>query len=140
MQSAYVIFGIHKEVNIQMIKEILLVGFGGGVGSILRYLSTVCTTRIFHVAFPVGTFFVNMAGCFLLGLFVGLIEHQQVLHINHRFLFITGFCGGFTTFSAFSAESLRMFESGNILQGILYVASSIILGLLAVWLGIRLLS
>jgi len=122
-----------------MIKEVLLVGLGGGVGSMLRYLSTVCATRMFHVAFPIGTFFVNIAGCFILGLFVGLIEHQQVLHINHRFLFITGFCGGFTTFSAFSAESLRMFETGNILQGVLYITGSIIMGLLAVWLGVLLL-
>lgn len=121
-----------------MIKEVLLVGLGGGVGSILRYLSTVCATRMFPIAFPIGTFFVNIIGCFLLGMFVGLIEHQQVLHVHHRFLFITGFCGGFTTFSAFSAESLRMFETGDVLHGILYIAGSILIGLLAVWLGISL--
>lgn len=122
-----------------MIKEVLLVGLGGGAGSMLRYLSVVCAMRMFHTVFPIGTFFVNIIGCFILGLFVGLIEHQQILSINHRFLFITGFCGGFTTFSAFSAESLIMFETGNIVQGILYIVGSVLVGLLAVWLGVSLL-
>ena len=116
-----------------------MAGLGGGVGSILRYFSTVYSNKLFHTAFPVGTFFVNMVGCFLIGLLIGLIEHQQVLNVNHRFLFVTGFCGGFTTFSAFSAESLAMIESGNILSGVLYITASILFGLFAVWLGIILL-
>ncbi|MDR2680074.1 MAG: fluoride efflux transporter CrcB, partial [Tannerella sp.] len=96
-----------------MIKEMLLVGLGGGAGSILRYLSSVCSGKIFHVNFPAGTFFVNILGCFIIGLLIGLIEHRQMLNVNYRLLFMTGFCGGFTTFSAFSAESLKLFESGN---------------------------
>jgi CrcB protein len=122
-----------------MIKEILLVGLGGGVGSILRYLGTVYSNKLFHTFFPVGTFFVNILGCFLIGLLIGLIEHQQVLSVNHRLLLVTGFCGGFTTFSAFSAESLALFESGNIIGGGLYITVSVSVGLLAVWLGVLLL-
>jgi CrcB protein len=122
-----------------MIKEILLVGLGGGVGSILRYLGSVYSSRIFHTNFPVGTFFVNILGCFIIGLLISLVEHQQVLNENHRLLFITGFCGGFTTFSAFSSESLRLFESGNSLSGIFYIAVSVFTGISAVWLGIWLL-
>lgn len=118
-----------------MIKEILFVGIGGGVGSILRYVSTMCMTKLFHVTFPIGTFLVNIIGCFIVGLLIGLTEHQQILSLNYRLLLITGFCGGFTTFSAFSAESLQMFESGNVLQGIFYMTGSILIGLLAVWLG-----
>jgi CrcB protein len=122
-----------------MIKEILLVGLGGGIGSILRYVSTVCSDKLFHTAFPVGTFLVNLLGCFLMGLLIGLAEHRQVLEVHHRLLFVTGFCGGFTTFSAFSAESLAMFESGNIIGGGVYVAASVLTGLFAVWLGVLLL-
>lgn len=122
-----------------MIKEILLVGLGGGIGSILRYFSAVYSNKICHAVFPAGTFFVNIFGCFMIGLLIGFIEHRQMLDENYRLLFVTGFCGGFTTFSAFSAESLRLFESGHILLGILYVAASVLIGIAVVWLGIWLL-
>jgi CrcB protein len=121
-----------------MIKEVLLVGLGGGVGSILRYLGAVYSEKMCPAGFPAGTFLVNILGCFAIGLLTGLIG-RQVLDENGRLLFITGFCGGFTTFSAFSAESLRMFESGHVLPGILYVAASVLTGIAAVWLGIWLL-
>jgi CrcB protein len=122
-----------------VIKEILLVGLGGGIGSILRYFSAVYSNKICHAVFPAGTFFVNIFGCFMIGLLIGFIEHRQMLDENYRLLFVTGFCGGFTTFSAFSAESLRLFESGHILLGILYVAASVLIGIAVVWLGIWLL-
>jgi CrcB protein len=119
-----------------MIKEILLVGLGGGVGSILRHLVAVCSGRIFPASFPAGTFLVNILGCFIIGLLIGLGGYRQALSANCRLLLATGFCGGFTTFSTFSAESLRLFESGHTLSGILYVAVSILTGIAAVWLGI----
>jgi CrcB protein len=122
-----------------MIKEILLVGLGGGAGSILRYLSGVYSNKIFPSDFPVGTFFVNILGCFILGLLIGLVEHRQMLNVNHRLLLITGFCGGFTTFSTFSAESLRLFESGHTLLGTVYIAASVLAGIAAVGLGVWLL-
>ncbi|MDR2773179.1 MAG: fluoride efflux transporter CrcB [Tannerella sp.] len=122
-----------------MIKEIMLVGLGGGVGSILRYLSAVCSQKICNTVFPAGTFFVNLLGCLIIGLLIGVIEHRQMLDENCRLLFVTGFCGGFTTFSAFSAESLRLFESGHVLSGILYVTASVLIGTAAVWLGIWML-
>jgi CrcB protein len=122
-----------------MIKEILLVGLGGGVGSVLRYFSAVCSNKICHTVFPAGTFFVNILGCFMIGLLIGFLDHRQILDENYRLLFVTGFCGGFTTFSAFSVESLRLFESGHTLSGILYVMASVLIGIAVVWLGIWLL-
>ncbi|MDR2918360.1 MAG: fluoride efflux transporter CrcB [Tannerella sp.] len=118
-----------------MLKAILLVGLGGGLGSILRYLTTVLSNKLFHISFPLGTFIVNIAGCFIIGLLLGWCESHATVHSHFKFLFITGFCGGFTTFSTFSAESMKLFESGNTLMALLYIGSSVLIGLFAVGCG-----
>jgi CrcB protein len=122
-----------------MIKEILLVGLGGAAGSILRYLGTILTNKWIHTHYPLGTPAVNLIGCFLIGMLLGMAEHQQTLSANGRLLLATGFCGGFTTFSTFSAESLALFENGNIAAAGLYITLSVSTGLLAVWFGVSLL-
>ena len=119
-----------------MLKSILLVGLGGGAGSILRYLAYLLSHRIFGDKFPFGTIIVNIVGCLIVGILIGLLGKLNPADVNMKMLLITGFCGGFTTFSALSAESLAMIESGNILTAILYIAGSVIIGLLAVWLGL----
>lgn len=120
-----------------MIKNLLLVGLGGGIGSMLRYLSSMAAIKALSLHNNAGTFFVNIAGCFIAGLLIGFFESKGVLTHEWRLLFITGFCGGFTTFSAFSAESVHMFQSGNVAQAVIYISASILAGLGAVWLGLN---
>lgn len=122
-----------------MLKTILLVGLGGGAGSIMRYLVSYYMPKLFPVHHVLGTFAANILGCLLVGLLLALFERNHLMDSHLRFLFITGFCGGFTTFSTFSSESLQLFQSGNWLWGVLYILSSILLGLLAVRLGFLLI-
>lgn len=117
-----------------MVKNMLLVGLGGGVGSMLRYLSTHGLYKLIEKPFPIGTLFVNVLGCFLAGVVSGLLlKMGGNEHI--RLLLMVGFCGGFTTFSAFAHESMSMIQNGNYLGLLLYISLSIITGLVAVWLG-----
>lgn len=116
-----------------MVKQIILVGAGGAVGSILRFLTSVYIARVELYSFPVATFVVNMLGCFIIGLFVNLIPEN-----NLRFLLITGFCGGFTTFSTFATENIVLFENNQILLAIVYTILSCLLGFGAVALGMYL--
>lgn len=118
-----------------MLKTILLVGVGGAVGSILRYLTNVWVARNFLHIFPLATLLVNVLGCLLIGLLVGIFDRQQLSSRELQYLFITGFCGGFTTFSAFSLENVVLLENHTTLA-LFYIAASIVLGIGAVWLGL----
>lgn len=119
-----------------MLKAILIVGLGGGIGSILRYLASVVSEKYFHSTFPWATFAVNIVGCLLVGMLWGYFAKQQFDDSAVKLLFITGFCGGFTTFSAFALENVKMVQSGNTAGMLVYVLSSILIGLLAVWTGL----
>jgi CrcB protein len=113
-----------------MIKQILLVGAGGAIGSILRFLTSAAVTRPEPFLFPLGTFTVNTLGCFCIGLFANLIPSS-----NLRFLLITGFCGGFTTFSTFADETLTLINNNQPTLAFIYTLASCATGLCAVWLG-----
>ena len=112
-----------------MIKQILLVGAGGAVGSILRYLTSVFMVKA--DTFPLATFAINIIGCFCIGLVINLIPTSNSM----RFLLITGFCGGFTTFSTFASETLTLANNNQMPMAFLYVLASCVLGIGAVWLG-----
>lgn len=120
---------------VEKIRIILLIGVGGGIGSIGRYLIQVLITRHFASTFPAGTLVVNITGCFIIGLLFGLVNRHAWLTMEWRLFLITGICGGYTTFSSFSYESISLIREGNYLYFISYVLLSVALGLLATFGG-----
>ena len=122
-----------------MIKDLLLVGLGGGVGSMLRFLTSRLSARYISSEWALaGTFIANIIGCFIIGLLAGWLLLNTGKSQQLPLLLVVGFCGGYTTFSAFAYENVQLLQSGHILFSILYILGSIILGLVAVWLGMKL--
>ena len=115
-------------------KQALLVFLGGGLGSMFRYLISK-PLNTFHNYFYLGTFTVNVMGCLLIGIIMGLASKNQMLSQQSVLFFATGLCGGFTTFSAFAFEKHSFLKDGNFLPFLIYLSSSIVLGILAVALG-----
>ncbi len=118
-----------------MWRTMLLIGIGGGAGSILRFLVSNGVSRYLSTPFPWGTFAVNVIGSFMAGLVLSLFNQHTGHATEWRLFLMTGFCGGFTTFSAFTAENLALLQSGQILTTIIYVLSSVLISLLAIWAG-----
>jgi CrcB protein len=112
----------------------LLIALGGAVGSLLRYLVGQAVQRTSASGFPIGTMFVNVSGCFLIGVLVRQFMNMQ-LTPELRALLIVGFCGGFTTFSTFSAETIGLIEGGEYGRASGYVILSVGLCLLATVAG-----
>ncbi|MFY0593928.1 fluoride efflux transporter CrcB [Roseivirga sp.] len=121
-----------------MIKNLIIVAIGGGVGSALRYLLQETLHKQIESFEPYGTFVVNILGCLLLGLLAGFAEQEKLLSSSMNLLLISGFCGGFTTFSTFAFQSHNLFLSSKPIQAILYIGLSIIVGLLAAYFGYKL--
>lgn len=117
-----------------MIKDIILVGIGSGIGGICRYLISLTMGHAGN-GFPWGTFTANVAGCLLIGLLWGLTSRFHNLSPAFSLLFMVGFCGGFTTFSTFSKEGLTMLQTNNYMLFTLYTLGSMLLGIIAVGLG-----
>lgn len=115
-----------------MIREALLVGAGGFAGSMLRYIiSAVMIGASASHFMPWGTLTVNASGLLLIGVFLAVAGQG-----NWYFLLIAGFCGGYTTFSALSAELLNMVRAGSNLQAAVYIAASVMICVAAVWIGV----
>lgn len=120
------------------IRNILLVAFGGALGSTFRFLVSRLLQGRVNTDFPVGTMAVNLIGCLLIGLFYGLSERTGLISAEWRLFLIVGICGGFTTFSTFMNDSLQLLSADRILFAALYTAGSVFIGLLSVFVGMQL--
>ncbi len=118
-----------------MIKNILLIGLGGSIGSIARYLVSKLSNQIEWFSIPIGTLAVNVIGSFLIGFLIGISEKSPILTVELRMLLMVGLCGGFTTFSTFTGENLMLMRNGQLFPLFLYTGLSILLGFTAVYLG-----
>lgn len=120
-------------------KMALLIGLGGGLGSIARFFSQRAVAVYLPVSFPYGTFFVNIAGSLLIGIFFGISEKANVFSPEVRLFLTTGFCGGFTTFSTLALDGVMLIREAQYLYLGLYLGLSIILGIAATLAGIALI-
>ena len=116
--------------------NILLVGMGGFVGSVLRYWLFDLLRGVGRV--PAGTLVVNTVGCLMIGLFGGWADNHDLLSQPARLFLMIGILGGFTTFSAFGYETMGLARNGEFLGAMLNVMLHVLLGLIAVWIGLRL--
>ena len=118
-----------------MIKQMLLIGLGGFVGSVARFLVSKLNTRVDWFSIPIGTLTVNVVGSLLIGFLIGISEKSPILTVELRMFLMVGLCGGFTTFSSFSGENLMLLRNGQFLPLFLYTGLSILFGFTAVYLG-----
>jgi CrcB protein len=117
-------------------QAVLLIFFGGGIGSLLRYGLSRWINNTIISEFPLGTFIVNIIGCFCIGFIIYYTERFGEQAQQWRLLLATGLCGGFTTFSAFSLENVQLLTDQRILIFLAYAGGSVILGLVATYLGL----
>lgn len=119
-----------------MFKAVIIVFAGSGLGGVARYGMQTWLLKLYPSIFPIGTFVVNLLGCFLIGLFYAISEKASILTPEWRIALTTGFCGGFTTFSTFAYENVFLLKSGNYLLLGLYIVASVLLGIAGVFAGI----
>jgi fluoride exporter len=113
-------------------RTVLLIFLGGGLGSVARYALGQLVSKYSHSQFPVGTLVVNIAACLIVGLLAGLIDQKAAA----RALLIVGFCGGFSTFSTFSVETIDLIRGGFIGYVVFYILGSLVCCIGATFLGL----
>jgi fluoride exporter len=120
-----------------MIGAYVAVAVGGAIGSVARFWMTGAMTSVTGGRFPWGTLLINIIGAFIIGGVAGvtLTPTRMGIHPDIRIFLMTGICGGFTTFSAFSLQTLELIQTGDVIPAALYAAASVALCLLAVWGG-----
>ena len=111
---------------------ILLVGAGGALGAIARYLIGTAVANRWGTSWPYGTFVINISGCFAIAFFLTLASERYLVHEGWRFFFPTGFVGAYTTFSTFEYETMRLVEDGAWKRALSYVVLSVVVGFFAV--------
>ena len=116
-------------------KQLLIVGLGGAIGSIARFLVSKLNLHWHFWSIPMGTLTVNVLGSLLIGFIAGVSARTEVISPSMRLFLMVGICGGFTTFSSFTNENLTLMQNGQFLSVLLYTGFSIFFGFLAVYLG-----
>lgn len=119
-----------------MLKTIIYIAIGGAIGSVLRYLTSILVTKYWSNQFPLATLITNVLGCFIIGVLIAILEKNNLGNSNLKWLLVTGFCGGYTTFSTFGYENYSLLQSNNSILAFGYIALSVLLGIFAVWFGI----
>jgi CrcB protein len=122
-----------------MLKTIIYVAIGSAIGGVARFLLQQFIQRRVATTFPYGTLGVNLLGCLVIGIVVGLADKGNILSPNGRIFLAVGLCGGFTTFSSFINENHSMLQDGELLNTFIYISASVILGLILTTLGIFLI-
>lgn len=118
--------------------QILYVGIGGAIGSILRYLSVLVVYKFYSdLQFPVGTLIVNIIDCFLFGVVLGIKNLVNWINPAMQIFLLTGVLGGFTTFSTFGYDALVLIKSAQWMNAIIYIIGSVFIGVLSVYLGFK---
>jgi CrcB protein len=118
------------------IYKLLAVGLGGTLGSVARYITVRAIDQRLNAVFPFGTLAVNIVGSFILGLVYTVALRKTGMNENWRIFLGAGFCGGFTTFSAFAWENLGLLQQKNFGMAVTYIIGSLFLGIIAVLLGV----
>lgn len=118
-----------------MTKVLLAVGSGGFAGSVLRYLVYKYFENPQSTGWPWGTLAVNILGSLLAGILFGISEKTNLIPETLSLFLLVGFCGGFTTFSAFALDNVKLFQEGAYAHNLLYITSTIFLGILAIFIG-----
>jgi len=122
-----------------MLKTIFIVGTGGFIGSVMRYLVQFYVEKGMSSTFPVGTLIANIAGSFIIGMVFAIAEKGNLMSSEWRIFLTVGICGGFTTFSSFSYNTFTMLKEHSYSQLFFNVGGNLVLGILAVYLGIILI-
>lgn len=122
-----------------MFKMFLIVGIGSFFGGGLRFLTQQFLAKVISIPFPFGTMTVNIVGSLIIGIIFGLSLKNDMVSLNMKLLLATGFCGGFTTFSSFSLETLNLLKDGQFFYAFSYVGISILIGFFATFVGIQLI-
>ena len=117
-------------------KELVFIFIGSGLGGITRYSLGKWITSLHNIQFPFETLVVNISACLLLGFIVGLADHKQMISDTTRLFWVVGFCGGFSTFSTFSSETLSLFQTSQTTSAIIYIFSSVLFCLTATFAGL----